>query len=441
MPVNQLEIEINNFRAIQKAKISLNGITVISGENGSGKSTISKLMYYSVNAINQYEELAYKPLLAFYKNIIDVYTDVLNDIFSLTAIPRNNKPDSNGYKVENIPQIIDAIKSVSANLKKAYKTTMELNDYSSDITLFLNRLQSILSRLLENENKELKEWNSIIDKIEETVDQRRLKVENDIATRSISRFISSINKAFDQESLSKKLNLYEYGVCITDDYNKRLLNFNSVEKTLYIDTPMAIGLSPSDIQHWNHLNEILKMNNKNSNIYNISQIYHFLSDEILDGEAIYNTDPLFGGFKYKRKDGLIFNLLDCATGIKSFSILQILLKNGYLDNKTLLIIDEPEAHLHPQWIVEYARIMVLLNKELGVKFLIASHNPDMISAIKYISEKEGIENNLNFYLAEKDIKGTYTYKPLDTEIDEIFNSFNIAIDRINQYGALENEIF
>lgn len=441
MPANQLEIEINKFRAIQKARISLNGITVISGENGCGKSTISKLMYHSVNAINQYEELAYKPLLAFYKNIIDVYTDVLNDIFALISIPRSNKPDNNGYKVENIPQIVNAIKSASENLKRAYKTTMELNDYSSDITLFLNRLQSILSGLLGTENKELKRWNNIIDKIEETVDQRRLKVENDIATRSLSRFISSVNKAFDEESLSDRLNLYEYGVCITDGYNKRLLNFNSVEKTLYIDTPMAVGLSSSDIQHWNHLNETLKTNNKNSKIYNTSQVYHFLSEEILDGEAVYNTDPLFGRFTYKRKDGLIFNLLNCATGIKSFSILQILLKNGYLDNKTLLIIDEPEAHLHPQWIVEYARIMVLLNKELGVKFLIASHNPDMISAIKYISEKEGIENNLNFYLAEKGQENTYSYKPLGTEIDEIFNSFNIAIDRINQYGALDNEIF
>lgn len=441
MPVNQLEIEINKFRAIQKARISLNGITVISGENGSGKSTISKLMYQSVNAINQYEELAYIPLLAFYKNIIDVFTDVLNDIFSLSSIPRSSKPDSNGYTVDNIPQIVNAIKSVSVNLKKAYKTTLELKDYSTDITLFLHRLQSILSGLLESDNKAPKEWDNIIDRIVETVDQRRLKVENDIDTRSLSRFTSSVSKVFDQESLSDKFNLYEFGVCITDSYNKRLLNFNSVEKTLYIDTPMAVGLSSSDILHWNHLNEILKTKNKYSTIYTNSQIYHFLSDDILDGEANYNADPLFGRFTYKRKDGLIFNLLDCATGIKSFSILQILLKNGYLDNKTLLIIDEPEAHLHPQWIVEYARIIALLNKELGVKFLIASHNPDMISAIKYISEKEEIDNNLNFYLAEKDNEGTYSYKSLGTEIDEIFNSFNIAIDRINQYGALDNEIF
>lgn len=140
-------------------------------------------------------------------------------------------------------------------------------------------------------------------------------------------------------------------------------------------------------------------------------------------------------FVYKRSDGMVFNLLNCATGVKSFAILQLLYKNGHLNEKTLLIIDEPEVHLHPQWIVEYARLMVLLNKELGVKFFIASHNPDMVSAIKYISEKEQTDGNLNYYLAEKEENEfTYTYRHLGTEIDDIFGSFNIAIDRINLYG-------
>ena len=38
-----------------------------------------------------------------------------------------------------------------------------------------------------------------------------------------------------------------------------------------------------------------------------------------------------------------------ASGIKSLSILQKLLKNGWLNELTVLIIDEPENHLHPKW--------------------------------------------------------------------------------------------
>ena len=135
-------------------------------------------------------------------------------------------------------------------------------------------------------------------------------------------------------------------------------------------------------------------------------------------------------------DGKVFDLSDVATGIKAFSILRLLLKGGHLTENTLLIIDEPESNLHPQWIVEYARIIVMLNKELGVKFFLASHNPDMVSAIRYISEKEGILDNVNFYIAEKEEKTfSYDYKYLMKDIEPIFESFNIAIDRINKYGG------
>lgn len=115
--------------------------------------------------------------------------------------------------------------------------------------------------------------------------------------------------------------------------------------------------------------------------------------------------------------------------------------NGYFSKDTFMIIDEPEAHLHPQWVVEYARLIVLLNKEMGVRFLLASHSPDFVSAIKYISEKEGVDDKLNFYLAEKckeeKEQFLYEYKSLGTSIDKIFESFNIAYERMDQYGLTE----
>ena len=90
--------------------------------------------------------------------------------------------------------------------------------------------------------------------------------------------------------------------------------------------------------------------------------------------------------------------------------------------------------------MEYARLIVLLNKQLGVKFFIASHNPDMVSAIKYIAQKEKVADSLNFYLAHK-LPNTYSYYYIDLQrnIDPIFESFNIALDRINQYGIDEDE--
>lgn len=73
----------------------------------------------------------------------------------------------------------------------------------------------------------------------------------------------------------------------------------------------------------------------------------------------------------------------------------------------------PNLTCTPQWIIEYARLIALLNKHIGVIFFIASHNPDMASAIKYISEKESTDTNLNFYSAEKyENSFQYVYRAL-----------------------------
>ena len=153
---------------------------------------------------------------------------------------------------------------------------------------------------------------------------------------------------------------------------------------------------------------------------------------ILDGNSHYSED--LDKYFYETH-GRRFELKDCATGIKSFSQIQMLLNNGHLTDKTLLIIDEPEAHLHPQWITEYAKLVVMLHKELGVKFFIASHNPDMVSAIKNIAEVDGVLDSVNFYLAEKENPTDlqYVYKDCGTDIDPLFESFNMSYRKLDSY--------
>ena len=65
----------------------------------------------------------------------------------------------------------------------------------------------------------------------------------------------------------------------------------------------------------------------------------------------------------------------------------------------------------------------------------------MVSAIRYISEKEGTLSTLEYYLAEESPENRfqYNYKALGQDIDPIFKSFNIALDRINQYGVSNSD--
>lgn len=68
-----VELSVENFKAVKKADITLNGITMVSGINGCGKSSLSQLLYYSFYYANGYEELANNLLeqdLACYTNVL-----------------------------------------------------------------------------------------------------------------------------------------------------------------------------------------------------------------------------------------------------------------------------------------------------------------------------------------------------------------------------------
>ncbi|MDG6317585.1 AAA family ATPase [Glaesserella parasuis] len=170
-----------------------------------------------------------------------------------------------------------------------------------------------------------------------------------------------------------------------------------------------------------------------------SQLSHLVSQEIL--QADIHWEPHLGRKKlvYQRElDNLVLDLEDCATGIKSLGIIQALIKNNSINEQTILILDEPEVHLHPQWIVEYARILVLIQKYIGCHILISSHSPDMIQAILYISEKEGLSSKLNFYLAKEiDDSKIFSYKHLGRNIEDIFECFNISLSKIEKYSDTE----
>lgn len=84
--------KLSDYHAIKKAAISIDGITVLSGINGCGKSTLSKWLYYIVNGANLYDEFIYDRYVSQIQNIftglnfarrdVDKDTDHSNSLFS-----------------------------------------------------------------------------------------------------------------------------------------------------------------------------------------------------------------------------------------------------------------------------------------------------------------------------------------------------------------------
>ena len=422
---SNIKVVTENFRAIGHAAIQISGITVVAGENSSGKSTISKLLYYLFNTATNYEFLVKKSLF-----------DELDDFFDfLKIIYQENKELNN----------IDLLKLKRPIIQMDYEN-LSLERIKKQIITFLEKTFQIINIQASNRYKQFIkqisgkeiENNNSLDVLKSFIEDKIKEAENTIKSRPIRLFTQEFSKAFRGNEHPKVFNVLEEDEVIIDLNSPSLSIPFSINNAIYIDTPMSISTTNYYNKHWNSLNYLLSESNKDSNNPFFDPIFFSFKD-VIKGEAerdiLYTSD-----FSFTRADGKTFDLSEVATGIKAFSIIQLLLKNGHIDNRTLLIIDEPESHLHPQWIVEYARMIVLLHKHIGVKFFLASHNPDMVSAIRYIAEKEGVLDNVNYYLAEKAEEAyLYNYRALGSDIAPIFGSFNIAIDRISQY-SIDDEI-
>lgn len=434
-----IQITIKDYKAIKSAEIELNGITVISGVNGAGKSSISRLLYYALKYANNYDTIVNR---LFADELLPIDRLIQS---SISGVPQNEltrqiqsqqriaaTSNENSIKKEAYINAIRLIMELFHNLNKRDANELHMPDPAA------LRIMSIVYSIGDNrKNKSLVMkgggWDAVINNIEALFE----KTNRILLTRDYSLYRDALTNVLNDDL--KNVIISEYGVPFVGKNvgNVPILNF--IQQSVYIDTPMIAGLDMrngtfQNVEYWDDLNMMLSKPAKKSYSRTIN---NYIRD-VTGGNAYIDYGLSANGtMKYQREDGLEIDLANSATGIKSLSMLQALLRNGSITENTLLIIDEPEAHLHPQWIVEYARIIVMMHQKIGAKFFIASHSTDFVSAIKYIAEKQKVDKSLSFYLAEEDKRKpyTYNYKSIGTDIEPIFESFNKSLDKISEYGG------
>ena len=59
-----------DYHAIAETEITIDGITVLAGDNGCGKSTLSRWLYYLVNGTIVWRILKYNLMVCFAKGVL-----------------------------------------------------------------------------------------------------------------------------------------------------------------------------------------------------------------------------------------------------------------------------------------------------------------------------------------------------------------------------------
>ena len=382
--MSDIKISVKDFRAIHSADIDLNGITVIAGVNGSGKSTLSRLLYTIFNKV---------------KSLDDVYWSVFySETFAIREVCQ---------------QIYDTLKPSDLNL--LFGTTVEevRNEIQKAISLLtdsfrqdekIKRLLSIIKYNLGIEIKDKEDLNLIMDVFNKTAARYEDRKKN----RPFKELGNEIASELQEDNIINKVSVSEYGYTFFGPGVESVPLLHSVKFCTYIDTPKKLEM-PFSYSEWDYISS------QKDAAYN-QEISKYLSDNILKGDASYSEQ--WKTLVYQRNDGQTFDLSQSATGVQAFAFLQLLLKKGLINDRSLIIIDE-------------------LNKNTKARFFIATHSTDMVSALRYISEKEDTLDHLSYYRAVPTDADAYTYdyQNMGTDIEPIFESFNKSYELIEKYGT------
>lgn len=421
-------LSVHDCRAIRSAEIDLSEITVLTGINASGKSTIARMFRDLVELSSEYERLL---AVRMWNGRMDMWRYAIRGVRS----------SSKSVRALLERNIVRGLAKGALSFSEAVEMlSLALRDVMQDLSeesVAVHRIRRILN--LDKRNEGIlsafqTDAANTLEKFYRRKDRRSYVAYQDLMQGN------ALNEG--------RVTLEEAGrmVFSNDSSRDTLDEISSIKRAIYIESPLKsipLSVTATELNMGDAFTRV-KEDVASASFARLSELNDILSGDVDFTRDLDNDYPedlrVFlgrdGHWLYHRRDGADFDLEECATGIKSLAILNILHSKGWLDAETLLIIDEPEAHLHPQWIVEYARILLLLTQRLKVRIVMTSHSPDMVNAIHTIGTSLGMGEDIGFYLAEEDAdeKFKFNYRSLGNKVGDIFKAYNVSFDRIDAYA-------
>ena len=396
-----MKLILENIGLLQHAEITLHKLCVIAGENDNGKSTVGKIVFCIVKAINRYKEdlqeskefWAGEKVEEIYFRLRDALRptgpEVLNVLRSLRMTPTHRMSLS-----EQMAMLDETIQRVFA-----------LTEFEPEVKQRIQVLRDEFQAILEEP---------------ENINQ---SIENALNKVFASEFDSSL---LLQGATEGSIQLFENDLTLIDlkvtANGVRLISEVepiALKDATFIDTPLI--LNNHDLLARSRT--LLDMDQRRVNRLGVpfttlhtKDLFDKLCTPVLPFDKFEQDkadffeeiqDIIAGEITYERKDrefvfrrrGESVSIKNTASGIKVFGLLQILIGNEFVAKNTVLIFDEPENHLHPKWQLKLAQMLVKL-VEKGVYVLVSSHSPYMIEALKRGVDREDLTHHARFCLAK-----------------------------------------
>lgn len=429
-----MRLKLNNILKIANADIELGGLTVITGVNDSGKSTIGKVLFTTLKTIRNVNQV----------NKLSTLDKIRNNLYAIFSILSS--------------------KGIKSSFEESFsKLSIDLLEKNKDIKDFSNTiLEESEKSFLPNRNIEL--LKKILNEIEIAISDfynPNILVQKEFDNISKSEFIESLN------SFGKKYSLIEfYDDTIDVNDSKVILNFedgnlaetiisgnSSVEDITYIESPVYLHilntLRFSTFVPTDTFRKISLGLQKGYTPYHLADMAEKITSnqQTDENEELLNEicSLIDGDFKIDKKDNQLYfhkngnkiPTVSVASGIKSFGVLLRLIETDNISPTKILVLDEPEIHLHPEWQIKFCRIIIELITK-GVPIVISTHSPDFLQGLRYYAAAKGMEQEVVYYLAEEGDDGLSNLRNVTDNLNDVFSLLAAPLQSVMNVDAVRN---
>lgn len=381
-----MRLVLKNIGKIQNASVEMNGITVIAGENDTGKSTVGKALFSIFNSFYDVDKKIVSERLGGIAN-------QLQHMLRETSVATNLFVDTEEFARE----ILSNIEKENAKDEKILQIIQDtIVNYDETFT------SELTAEAIDETAKRIAQYYTVPEKeILKTVLRRNLD----------SEFGGQITNIYSEEESFITLQIRDEEVNISLQ-NDKIIDVNKAIKlgteVIYVDDPFVLdelsyrtwGYNFRYMSHRAHLKNKLGYEGQSANVIDeivayekMEQILQKVSS-VCAGNVVKEKRAMYG----YRVDDKVLDVKNMSTGLKTFAILKKLLINGCIEQNGTIVLDEPEIHLHPEWQLLFAELIVLLQKEFGLHILLNTHSPYFLNAIEVYAAKYDITDTCKYYL-------------------------------------------